>query len=587
MTAIAKYINALMNLQPGTAPNWLGEKKSIAARGRVSIASMAIAGTIIFLACLWGGLFVYLDFAKRHAYLGAEQNGAGMVRALEEHTLSTVRGIDQTTRFTKYQYERLGNKLDLENLARQSVFLDKIFNLIGIIDADGWLLMADRSLPKSNLSDREHFYTHVGGDAGQMFISKPVLGRSSGKWSVQFTRRLNNGGGDFGGVVVVSLDPGYFNRFYRSIGIGENGVVTLVGADGIVRARSNSNTADSNTENAGQDLRGTQLFQALKQADYGSYVSTSQIDGIRRLFSFRKLPDYPLVVVIGISEATVLKDYFGHRNVSMGLGALITLLIAAAAAALVARLRLQQRMEEALRQSEQDALSANKMKTEFLARMSHELRTPLNGILGYTEYLSESGESAKNRECAAAIYESGNHLLRIVNTILDLAKIEAGHMEVDREPLEVAQLINQVVVIQRAFADQKGLQIDVHFAPDVPKTITGDRTKLAQVLNNLIHNSIKFTDNGGIEIFVTLQPEEVLVAVRDTGRGIPASSHQLVFERFKQVDAFATRSQNGTGLGLSLARELVELMGGRIWFESCEGEGAVFYFTVPHVKGTA
>jgi signal transduction histidine kinase len=482
--------------------------------------------------------------------------------------------------FVKHQYEQLGGKLDLASYGRQGIFLGTFFNLIGIIDADGWLIMSDRPLPRSNLADREHFLVHVPADTGQLFMSKPVLGRSSGKWAVQFTRRINTPGGGFGGAVVTSLNPEYFNQFYKSIDTGENGVVALIGTDGIVRARSNSGKS-----NIGQDLSGSRLFEALKNGDNGNYSATSSNDGIHRLYSFRKLPEYPLIVLVGISETTVLKDYAEHRNVLLGLGGFISLLIGAAAAALVRHMRLQQRVEQTLRHSEQEALSASRMKSEFLARMSHELRTPLNGILGFSEYLRDNEDLAEKRDCAATIYESGTHLLCLVNAILDLAKIEAGHMEVDRQPLELAPLVNSVVAIQRAFATQKDLYLNADFAPSAPQAILADQTKLVQILNNLVHNAIKFTDTGGVEVHVRSLPGEVLFVVSDTGPGIPTSVRHLVFDRFKQLDSFAKRSQGGTGLGLALAKELVELMGGRIWIESRNGGGSVFNFTIPHEKG--
>ena len=237
--------------------------------------------------------------------------------------------------------------------------------------------------------------------------------------------------------------------------------------------------------------------------------------------------------------------------------------------------------------SEQEAVSASRMKSEFLARMSHELRTPLNGILGFAEFLRDTGESAEKREWATTIYESGSHLLTLVNTILDLAKIEAGHMDVNRQPVELEAMVNQVIAVQRAFATRKNLQLKANFAPSAPKTIDGDATKLVQVLNNLVHNAVKFTERGSIEGHVRMEPGEVVFVVADTGPGIPTCALSLVFDRFRQIDSFATRAQSGTGLGLALAREMVELMGGRIWVNSRTGEGSAFHFTIPCLKGSA
>ena len=149
-----------------------------------------------------------------------------------------VRVLDQTTVFVKTEYERLGKKFDLAAYAKRGVFLDRFFNLIILAGPDGNITAADRKLPPSNIADREHFRVHVAEDSGKLFISKPVLGRSSGKWSVQFTRRINRPDGSFGGVVVASLDPNYFSEFYKSMNVSSAGVITLVGTDGIEIGRA-------------------------------------------------------------------------------------------------------------------------------------------------------------------------------------------------------------------------------------------------------------------------------------------------------------------------------------------------------------
>ena len=163
--------------------------------------------------------------------------------------MRTVRVLDQTTVFVKTEYERLGKKFDLAAYAQRGVFLDRFFNLIILAGPDGNITAADRKLPPSNIADREHFRVHVAEDSGKLFISKPVLGRSSGKWSVQFTRRVNKPDGSFNGIVVASLDPNYFSEFYKSLDTGRGSVAVLAGTDGIVRARRSD---EDNT--VGQDI---------------------------------------------------------------------------------------------------------------------------------------------------------------------------------------------------------------------------------------------------------------------------------------------------------------------------------------------
>jgi two-component system sensor histidine kinase BarA len=541
-------------------------------------AAWGVAGSALLLVTvLWTSLFAHLEMEREAAYVENSRRAGNLVRTLEEHTVRTVRGIDQANLFVQRGYEQAGRGFDLQRLAADGTFIDPYFNLIAVADADGDRVLASRPRPPSSIADREHFRAHRNEDNGALLISKPVLGRSSGNWSIHFTRRINNRDGSFGGVVVTSVDPDYFASFYRQLDLGEGGVATLVGMDGIVRARRNGEQGD-----AGQDISGTHLFQQLARSDTGTYMAASPLDGRRRLYAYRRLKQYPLVVVVGISESVVLDEYHEHGAALRAMGIAMSGLVLVLALALVLVLRSQRRAQDSLRESERQAQSASRMKSEFLARMSHELRTPLNGILGFSEYLKDSLEQPEQREFAATINQAGTHLLALVNTTLDLAKIEAGRMEVSLRDETVRPLVERVVAIQRAFASGKGLPLSLDVAADVPETLRLDATRLAQVLNNLVHNAIKFTDRGSVSVRLSRPvPGETLYEVRDTGAGIPADQQALAFDRFRQLDSFQTRSKEGSGLGLALAKELVELMGGRIGLDSTPGSGSCFHFSLP------
>lgn len=262
----------------------------------ISASWAVFALTAGLLLALWSSLAVYMNVEKRTALENAERQADNYARLLEEQTVRTVRVLDQTTVFVKTEYERVGRQFDLPGYARHGVFLDRFFNLIILAGPDGNIIAADHKLPPSNIADREHFSVHVTEDSGKLFISKPVLGRSSGKWSVQFTRRVNQPDGSFGGIVVASLDPNYFSDFYKSLDTGPGSVAVLVGTDGIVRARrSDENNA------VGQDISKSMLFERLKSADAGNYFWRSLVDGTRRLYSYRKLKEYPLIAMIGFT----------------------------------------------------------------------------------------------------------------------------------------------------------------------------------------------------------------------------------------------------------------------------------------------
>ena len=233
------------------------------------------------------------------------------------------------------------------------------------------------------------------------------------------------------------------------------------------------------------------------------------------------------------------------------------------------------------------AVEASNMKSAFLANMSHEIRTPMNGVIGMTELLLSMGLSDAQRECAEQIARSGEQMLSIINDILDISKIETGHLELDIADFDLLQAVEQTCALARAQAQSKGLRLELQIAPEIPQRVRGDSRRVHQVLLNLVTNAIKFTSDGSVTVSVTTPeaPEvdaqdgtAVRIAVRDTGIGIAPESVQRMFEPFTQADVSTTRLYGGTGLGLAIARELVELMGGTISAGSILGEGSTFWF---------
>jgi signal transduction histidine kinase len=235
------------------------------------------------------------------------------------------------------------------------------------------------------------------------------------------------------------------------------------------------------------------------------------------------------------------------------------------------------RLEEAKARAEE----ANHMKSSFLASMSHELRTPLNGILGFAELLEMELDDHDQRGYAQAIRSSGEHLLEVVNQVLDLAKIEAGKMELHPEPVELLPLLNELARAHGAHAAQKGLPLLEHYVDDMPAQFVCDATRLRQVLNNLLNNAIKFTDTGHVDMTVMRGDGVLQFTISDTGPGIPLDQQARMFEKFQQVESFVTRKHGGTGLGLALVKELVQLMGGEVSLVSTPGQGTAVSFFLP------
>jgi signal transduction histidine kinase len=254
---------------------------------------------------------------------------------------------------------------------------------------------------------------------------------------------------------------------------------------------------------------------------------------------------------------------------------------------------LEQRVEERtaeLQKANAIAQESVRLKSEFMATMSHELRTPLNAILGFSSILINGMAGTIDEEATHMVkrVESNSHrLLALINDVLDLAKIEAGRMELVSEPIHVHNMVNRWRGEMGVLGEKKGLGFETSIGDDIPETIYGDADRITQIVSNLLSNAFKFTERGSVRLEVNREADYLIIQVSDTGIGIPPHAINYIFDEFRQVDGSSTRVYGGSGLGLSIVRNMCRVMGGSIKAASVLGKGSIFTATLPLITNVS
>ncbi|WP_374585141.1 cache domain-containing sensor histidine kinase [Ideonella dechloratans] len=563
---------------------------------RVRLSVLASAFAALLLVIVWLSVFAVLASKRNDAIEAERRQNVNVANVLGEQTLRVIATLDQACRrVADAVAEQPGELPDLIRFANETGMAPRILAQLSLVGADGRFvgsnLDPDGSKSKHvDLSTREHVRVHLDPatlpkDTPQLisdglFIGKPVLGKVSGKWTIQLSRKISDAQGHTLGVVVASLDPSYFEDVYQGVDVGPQGVVALIGADLNLRAR----VVGGQSKGMGTQLAHSALLEHLAEPA-GSYLAPSNVDGLTRLTAFRRVAAYPLDVTVGTSMEDALAAWNNTRTVMLTLTAVLSGVVLVATVSFVMGLRRLERTNDALRVSEAQAQAASRAKSEFLAAISHELRTPLTSIRGFAELMELRLEQPKFREQAGLIRKGAEHLNDLLTEILDFTKLEAGAMPLNAEPVALRPLIDGTANFFAIAAAAKGLNLTARVAEDVPEQLSCDGLRLKQILNNLLSNAVKFTPEGQVQLLVERDVDSVLFQVQDTGPGIPPDMQEAVFERFRQGNARVSYEHGGTGLGLALARGLAELMEGELTLVSRPGEGACFTLRLPLRQG--
>ena len=524
--------------------------------------------SVLILVLLHGANAVFIAELVRSAKEIAGDAMTARATLLAEHASRSIGGIDLALEEIASKAAGdpdLGPKsVPLHMLLHQTAARMPQVKALTITDLNGRMIQDSRHYPAHpfNYSTHPAFAEQKKWRGVGLYIDAPSLSNIDGRPYFVLSRPILNSDGDLRGVVAALADPAYFMSFY---GEGADaGQSALARADGAVLAAVLA-------RDKGRSLIGMQVADFLRvNPSFSSLV--------------QPVAGLPLKIVVTTPPVWMQPFFRTYATTDALSMAMLTLVVALGAAKLVKEAESRERAAAAERVARERAETADRAKSAFLATVSHELRTPLNAVIGFSELIEQEAFgpiSPRYQEYSAIIVKSGRHLLKIINDILDLAKLQSGRTELWLEPLDAAASIAEAVKLLENRAAEKGVRLRQATDPDLPG-ITADSTRLHQVLINLISNAIKFTPAGGkVEVIARRAAAGITIEVVDTGIGISPEDLPKALEPFGQVENAMTRTYEGTGLGLPLTKNLVELHGGTFEIDSAPGRGTRVSITFP------
>ncbi len=573
--------------------------------------------SIVILAATTVLVVALLSVQREFALEKARFDASNLSAAFEEEVGQIINSIAGAMDRLKGEIEAHGPQTALLDWLRRSGSVSLPAHLT-VAGANGRVLAstADPGWAAADVADRDYFLFHAGNRKKGLFISQPIWGRTTGRLVVPISYRLEKADGQFDGVLVATLDPAFLAGLYRSVDLGQTGSVLLLGTDGVVRAYF-SRAHDRGGVPSVVGATRSDIW-ALREAAFdleGSYQRTSPIDGVVRLYHWRKIKGYPLIVIVGLGRAEALQaskrqavlvlafggsvlmlaiflPFLLHREVSRRIANEAGLnreraKLTEANEALACERRNLRAINEELNDARRRAEEASEAKSKFLTNMSHEFRTPMHAILNYTSMClkkNPDGDWEKIKKYIENTRAAGQRLLGLLNGLLDLAKLEEGKIELQFVAVDLMDIVRQTQLELGSLLEERNLRSTI--VVEARSTIArADPSRIAQVIVNLFSNAIKFSPPGGlIEVVFS---DAVLPAgrsglqcsLRDEGVGIPAEEIVSIFDRFIQSSA-TKKFDGGAGLGLTICRELIAMHGGRIWAANRKEGGAMISFVI-------